>query len=259
MCNVHEPPRENRSKDPSEAQVSGCAASAIATQAHEESSTGSGAPPAPAPAPAMGPQRQPWDLKGLSQEDIVMPSTPDESETIHKLENQVKEINWSLKFVKWIGGFLSIAAMAFIGFESRRSNGSSGSRTRFSPSRKTPPSMRSDLKERNREIAGSLDRIEEVPGSQSVIPGQDAPVEGSLAAPVASLEAEQACRWIRQSIDEPDDRPEQDQRGRKPRRIRFVKVGRVTRPVPGDNPGHPPTHPNPHNRSHRFRDRLKRT
>jgi hypothetical protein len=116
--------------------------------------------PPPVPVPAKGPQRQAWDLKGLSQEDIVMPATLDESATIYKLEIQVAEINTSLKFVKWIGALLALAAMVFIGFEYASVQRLVRIEDAILAVQKDAADMRSDLKERNREIAGSLDRIE---------------------------------------------------------------------------------------------------
>jgi hypothetical protein len=89
-----------------------------------------------------------------------MPATPDESATIYKLEIQVTEINTSLKFVKWIGAFLVLAAMAFIGFEYASVQRLVRIEDAILALQKDAADMRSDLKERNREIAGSLDRIE---------------------------------------------------------------------------------------------------
>ena len=89
-----------------------------------------------------------------------MPATPDESATIHKLEVRVSEINTSLKFIKWAGGFLSLCALGFLAFEFASVQRLARIEDVILALQKDSDEMRSDSKERNRRIADSLERIE---------------------------------------------------------------------------------------------------
>lgn len=120
--------------------------------------------PAPAtvsPPPLVTePRLYPWDLRGLSQEAIVMPATADESAMIRKLEVQISEMNISLKFIKWIGAFLVLSAVGFFGFEYTAVQRLVRIEDAILALQKDAAEMRSNSKERNRQITDSLDRIE---------------------------------------------------------------------------------------------------
>jgi hypothetical protein len=112
------------------------------------------------PATGTGTRQYPWDLPGLSQEDLVMPATVDENAAIRKLELQVAEINTSLKFIKLIGGFLALSAVGLFGFEYTAVQRLVRIEQAILALQKESAEMRADSRERNATIASSLERIE---------------------------------------------------------------------------------------------------
>jgi hypothetical protein len=89
-----------------------------------------------------------------------MPASADEDAEIRELEVQVSEINSSLKFIKWIGGFLSVCAIGFLAYDFASVQRLARIEDAILALQKDSAELRSDLKERNQRIANSLDRIE---------------------------------------------------------------------------------------------------
>ena len=127
------------------------------------------------PAPATGTRQDPWDLPGLSQEDLVMPATVDENALIRKLEAQVIEINTSLKFIKWIGGFLAAIAVGFIVFEYQAVQRRLRIEDAILGLQKDYAEMRADARQRDAQIAGSLERIEKSRAHNQTAAGKPTP------------------------------------------------------------------------------------
>ncbi len=101
-----------------------------------------------------------------------MPASADENAEIRQREVPVSEIDSSLTFLKWIGGFLSLCAMGILAFEFASVQRLTRIEDAIHALQKDSAEMRSDLRERNQRIADSLDRMEKSQVKNRPSPGK---------------------------------------------------------------------------------------